>query len=1037
MVVAVLDDGIQLDHPDLRANISSHPGESLNGFDDDANGYVDDLRGWDFYRDDNDPNPEFPADNHGTAAAGVVAAAANDDTGAAGIARGCRILPVKVIGDSQFTSDQGLADALYYAAGRARDGLGSWRGADVICIGFNFPQSAAVDSALRWAITSGRGGKGCLVFAAAGDQASRWQPVRVRLPVGARYGAGTYRFGFEYSKDVSSSAGEDLARIDNVALLAGDGVTPIDSPLGPQGRQDFEGAFPPAGWKLIASWGAACWSATTTGALTGTRGSSSAQSAAIGNNQWTELRTPPVTLTGGEVLAFACYISSEFDYDGLKIWVYDAQDNYVGVFAGPLEEPFISGNLALAPSVRYPASHPDVIGIGAATDCDVRGDSSAYGPGLDFLAPSSGGWNDVLTSDRTGAAGYTDGDYTWDFGGTSAACALAAGIGALVLSVNPELTASEVRTVLRLSCEQIGNVIYDGNGWNAYYGHGRLNAEQAVTEAQKTIRVNLRLAMAVSQALVNDTNQLTYVLSVSNSGPATARGVMLTNLLPLSACLISASPDPAFWLTPSVPVFDLGSLPAGGVLNVTMLASATTTMTGAITNLAMVGSAMLETDLTDNQASAVTTVLPPRVQIVAPTNNVVLLAPANFTITALTTDPERTIRKLEFYAGATKIGVDTNAPYTITWANPKPGDYTLTANAIDTHGASNRSAAITVAVMPGISVGDATAAEGHRGMTNALFPVRLSAASSRTITVNYSTLDGTAVAGRDYLATAGTLVFPPGTTNKMVRVAVVGNTFSESNKTFWVNLSAPVDAGLADAQGRGVILNDDPLPALSIGGTSVTEGPDGAITYALFAVGLSAPSGRTVTVQYATANGTAVGGVDFVPANGLLTFPPGITNQTVAITVLGDTLGESNETFWVTLIKPTNATIAVAKGRGVILNDDPGPVIAISDASVTEGHSGTTNAVFAVRLSAPSARPVTVKYATAPGTAIAGQDFRGTNGTLTFLPGITNKVIRVTVLGDRLRETDETFWVVLSKQTNATIGVGVGRGLILSDDPLP
>src|SRR5207302_5733025 len=121
-----------------------------------------------------------------------------------------------------------------------------------------------------------------------GDDASRWKPMRVRLPVGALEGPGEYQFGFEYSKDVSLQEGEDLVKIDNVALLASDGVTQLASPFGLNGRQDFEGIFPPAGWELWASAGAPFWSATTNGALRGTRGSISAQSGSIGDNQWTE-----------------------------------------------------------------------------------------------------------------------------------------------------------------------------------------------------------------------------------------------------------------------------------------------------------------------------------------------------------------------------------------------------------------------------------------------------------------------------------------------------------------------------------------------------------------------------------------------------------------------------------------------------------------------------------------------------------------------------------------------------------------------------
>ncbi len=521
IVIAVLDDGVQLDHPDLSAAIFSNPGESLNGQDDDGNGYVDDLHGWDFYRDDNDPSPEFPGDKHGTATAGVAAATPNKKIGVAGIAYNSRILPGKVLGGENWASDSALAEAIYYAAGRTRDGSNTWRGADVISIGLAFPQSVVVDIALLWASTNGRGGKGCLIFAAAGADASRWLPTRLRVAVGDLLGPGLYRFGFEYSKDVDSSVGEDLIKIDNVALLGGDGVTQLDSLLGPAGRQDFEGAFPPAGWQLVTSAGAAVWTATTNRALTGTKGSISAQSGPIQDKQWTEMRTPVLTLSGSETLSFSCYLSSETDFDGLRIWVYDANDNYVTVFEGPLSVPLLSGNLTLSSSISYPARHSQVMAVGASTDADVRADYSQSGTGLGFLAPSSGGWNDVITTDRTGADGYATGDYAFNFGGASAACPLAAGIGALVLSSNPELTASQTRTLLHHSCDKIGSLVYDASGWNSSYGYGRLNAERAATTAKATAGPYEVIIIApTNHAIIADPEDIIISVLITNLGGA-------------------------------------------------------------------------------------------------------------------------------------------------------------------------------------------------------------------------------------------------------------------------------------------------------------------------------------------------------------------------------------------------------------------------------------------------------------------------------------------------------------------------------------
>jgi chitinase len=112
----------------------------------------------------------------------------------------------------------------------------------------------------------------------------------------------------------------------------------------------------------------------------------------------------------------------------------------------------------------------------------------------------------------------------------------------------------------------------------------------------------------------------------------------------------------------------------------------------------------------------------------------------------------------------------------------------------------------------------------------------------------------------------------------------------------------------------------------------------------------------------------------------------------------------------------------------------PLPTLSAEDATVTEGNSGTTDAVFAVKLSAASATPVTVRYTTAPGTATAGSDFVPATGTLTFAPGETVQYVRVAVIGDSAPEPDETLSLVLSQPSGATLARGTAAGTIRDDD---
>lgn len=347
-------------------------------------------------------------------------------------------------------------------------------------------------------------------------------------------------------------------------------------------------------------------------------------------------------------------------------------------------------------------------------------------------------------------------------------------------------------------------------------------------------------------------------------------------------------------------------------------------------------------------------------------------------------------------------------------------------------------------VPPAVSITDVQVTEGDSGSTPATFEVTLSAASGVQVTVDYATANGTAVSGSDYVAASGTLTFPPGQTLQLVTVDVTGDTVDEANETFSVVLTNPADATIADASGTGTIINDDSvLPTLNINNVTVTEGDSGTVNMT-FMVSLSMMSTQVITVDYATADGTAVAAADYTASSGTLTFNPGDLSKPVTVPVLGDTLDEQNETLFVDLSNAQNATIGDGQGQGTINDDDVAPTLSISDVAVTEGNSGTTNAVLTVTLSAASGRVVTVNYATGDGTAIAGgsaatggRDYDSGSGTLTFNPGDTTTTITVAVNGDLLDEIDETFDVTLSTAVNATIVDGVGEATITNDDVPP
>jgi hypothetical protein len=195
-----------------------------------------------------------------------------------------------------------------------------------------------------------------------------------------------------------------------------------------------------------------------------------------------------------------------------------------------------------------------------------------------------------------------------------------------------------------------------------------------------------------------------------------------------------------------------------------------------------------------------------------------------------------------------------------------------------------------------LSINDVAKAEGNTGTTPFVFNVTLAPASTGTVTVNYATAPFNATPGVDYISTSGTLTFAPSETLQTITVQVIGDTLLEGGESFYVNLSNPVNAAIVDGQGIGSIQNDD--VQLNIGDRYLVEGNTGTTDFVLD-VTLSLSYSLTVTVDYATGGGSATPGVDYTPVSRTLTFAPGERLKTITVQVIGDTLLESGEWFYV------------------------------------------------------------------------------------------------------------------------------------------
>jgi uncharacterized repeat protein (TIGR01451 family) len=290
------------------------------------------------------------------------------------------------------------------------------------------------------------------------------------------------------------------------------------------------------------------------------------------------------------------------------------------------------------------------------------------------------------------------------------------------------------------------------------------------------------------------------------------------------------------------------------------------------------------------------------------------------------------------------------ASMSVTLRTTQPGTLvnsaTISANQPDHALANNAATYNATVILPTVSIGNAIVTKGGTGTTtNAVFTLQLNSASSLTAKVDYLTADVTANAGLDYSTTNGTVTFAPGQTNGSLSVIVLGTNINEPTEFFSVLLTNPVNVTIGDGLGTGTTLNNQPLPALAIADSSVVKGANGA-TNMIFTVALNSISDQAISFDYATADGTATAGSDYVATNGTLAISPGQLSATLAVAVLGNTLNKSNLTFSVTLSGQVNANFNRSQAAGTIINSYFLPNIAAAGATLAAESCAPTNGVI-------------------------------------------------------------------------------------------
>jgi hypothetical protein len=327
----------------------------------------------------------------------------------------------------------------------------------------------------------------------------------------------------------------------------------------------------------------------------------------------------------------------------------------------------------------------------------------------------------------------------------------------------------------------------------------------------------------------------------------------------------------------------------------------------------------------------------------------------------------------------------------------------------------------------------------NEGSASAVITVVRSGGLSAGVTVQYFSFDGTATSPGDYTRVSGTITFAPGQTTATFTIPIVNDLVDEPDETVNLVLDSPSGGATLGSPINAVltIVDNDTAPTLSINDISGSEGDVGSTAFT-FTVTLAGQSSQPVTVNYATANGSASAPVDFVAIqNGVLTFNPGETTKQITVLVNGDYTREQNEQFFVDLSGPVGANIGDAQGIATIVNDDQGGVFRLTSATYTVGEPNGLITITVVRTGG-LANNVTVNYSTANDTAMAGQDYTAVSGTLTFAGGQTTASFTVPIINDGVNEPDEEFIVILSDATGGgTLGVPNTAFVTITDAGTP
>ena len=310
-----------------------------------------------------------------------------------------------------------------------------------------------------------------------------------------------------------------------------------------------------------------------------------------------------------------------------------------------------------------------------------------------------------------------------------------------------------------------------------------------------------------------------------------------------------------------------------------------------------------------------------------------------------------------------------------------------------------------------------------KGNTNVYLTVVRADGSSGAVTVDYTTVPGTATPSLNYQTTSGTLTLNDGATSNTIAIQIEDNNVVQGPVNFSVQLSNPSGGAVLAVPTNSLvtILEKNIGLAFTAATNAVSE------TAGFVALNVERLYGITnvTTVHFATTNGSAQANVNYYATSGTLTFNPGESVKPVVVPLIYDTNVTGNLTFTVGLSSPAAPAQLMAPSFTTVVIQDADAGLSFTNAAMNVLKSAGS-AVITVVCSNPNVEPVivdsntvplSVNYATSDGTAVAGQNYVATSGTLVFTNGIATNTFTVPIINDGNVTGDKTFNVTLSSPT--------------------